>query len=228
MLLCSATLLGNNYEWYTLILGEDHYCCGLGSKCRLWLFQSSPNWDTNPSKRRHFKLQVIFQRGRKHPILQRIHSLPARNRTGQTYQPPMGMSRASTICPHYTFHEKAALLGMPGENRCGGWHWPTFGDFHPVPRLQFNGDNRDSTDSAEQYSVREWYGLIQRAYSIRHLTVMSDKLPAVWALAKLWSQYVDGRYMAGIWEKDIDFGLYWHREHTSSSSRPNVYHCPSW
>ncbi|KAE9363408.1 HET-domain-containing protein [Stipitochalara longipes BDJ] len=100
-------------------------------------------------------------------------------------------------------------------------------DFHPAPRLKFHVTDWNWHNSTDD-SLREWYGLIQNAYSKRQLTVSTDKLPAISALARLWSHYVGAPYLAGIWQKDVQFGLCWYRNSASFNSKPSVYRCPSW
>ncbi|CZR56115.1 uncharacterized protein PAC_06003 [Phialocephala subalpina] len=65
-------------------------------------------------------------------------------------------------------------------------------------------------------------------YSKRELTIASDKLPAISALARLWSQYTHSSYLAGIWRADIHLGLAWSRLPYGKGSRPLQYRSPSW
>ena len=73
-----------------------------------------------------------------------------------------------------------------------------------------------------------WYDyLISGNYARRRLTVPSDKLPAISALARLWAQHIKAPYLAGIWDHDLQWGLCWHRI-SQVGSKPLDYRAPSW
>jgi hypothetical protein len=71
-----------------------------------------------------------------------------------------------------------------------------------------------------------WYMcLISNGYARRKLKVSSDKLPAISALARLWSQYIRAPYLAGLWHHDLWRGLCWHCN-GGVAARPAKYRCP--
>lgn len=103
-----------------------------------------------------------------------------------------------------------------------------YDDFHPLPslvsRLQLRLRGKSSKEVLEM-----WYNsIVGENYSKRELTIASDKLPAISALARLWLQYTRSSYLAGIWEVDIHLGLAWYRLPHQKGSRPLKYRSPSW
>src|SRR5436190_1450354 len=58
-----------------------------------------------------------------------------------------------------------------------------------------------------------WFGLmwagIDSDYSHRKLTYSKDTLAALSGIAGFMDAYSPGRYLAGIWEKDLHFQLCW-------------------
>jgi len=88
--------------------------------------------------------------------------------------------------------------------------------------------------SGLSYLYAFWYKLVE-AYSKRHLTYKSDKLPAVAGLAAAMSHalQVSGNqdtYLAGIWKQDLVKSLLWSRNAYDgcSLSRTLDYRAPSW
>lgn len=84
---------------------------------------------------------------------------------------------------------------------------------------------------------KHWYQEIEQ-YSRRSLTVKKDLLPAVTAIAKIFSNTIQDKYLCGLWESDLPNGLLWvisytdgqvdHEEHMRKISSPEVYIGPSW
>ncbi|KAF3760003.1 HET-domain-containing protein, partial [Cryphonectria parasitica EP155] len=74
-----------------------------------------------------------------------------------------------------------------------------------------------------------WF-LIAAQFSPRQLTYSRDKLPALSGLAKeTYSAGPVGRYLAGIWEGDLVYGLLWICwEDDTQFLRPSSYRAPSW
>ncbi|KAM5356542.1 hypothetical protein ACJ41O_003188 [Fusarium nematophilum] len=71
-----------------------------------------------------------------------------------------------------------------------------------------------------------WRDLIIQ-YSQKQITHKSDGLPAVAGLATKWSNDLTGRYLAGLWEKDLLNGLRWMADEKDSGEEPQ-YIAPSW
>jgi hypothetical protein len=72
-----------------------------------------------------------------------------------------------------------------------------------------------------------WYiSLVHNGFAKRKLTVPSDKLLAISALARYWSQYIPGPYLAGLWHCRLWWALCWRRT-GSLATRPVKYRCPS-
>ena len=86
----------------------------------------------------------------------------------------------------------------------------------------------------EMHKKREatfsWPSIVE-AYSKCRLTYGSDKLPAIEGVARFCARdETRGRFIAGLWEKDLMSDLLWHIEDRSPSSgiRPEIYRAPSW
>ncbi|RAQ76627.1 hypothetical protein COH21_012933 [Aspergillus flavus] len=75
----------------------------------------------------------------------------------------------------------------------------------------------------------EWYFLVE-LYSSRSLTYQDDILVAVSAVAKRFSTNVSGKYLAGLWEEDLHYGLLWVNNNCEGdkSSTNTTYTAPSW
>ncbi|PLN85670.1 HET domain protein [Aspergillus taichungensis] len=83
-----------------------------------------------------------------------------------------------------------------------------------------------------------WYSALDFSYTGRALTVASDKLPAIHGVAVRLGDQIGGRYVAGLWESDLPWGLLWaSRGHWTGpewlreqqrASRPEKYRAPSW
>lgn len=69
-----------------------------------------------------------------------------------------------------------------------------------------------------------WWNL-RRVYSTRKMKRASDKLIAISALAELMSTQL-GRYIAGLWERDLLNELHWHG--SVPNPQPEIYRAPSW
>lgn len=75
----------------------------------------------------------------------------------------------------------------------------------------------------------DWYETVE-AYTRGELTRASDKLPALSGLAGVFSTQTGDRYLAGLWESDIKFGLLWSaaRSDAPRLRSPPAYRAPSW
>lgn len=80
------------------------------------------------------------------------------------------------------------------------------------------------TNSAKR--LKSWLQNISE-YSGRSLPLPSDKLSAVAGIATITDNGTMGVYLAGIWSKNIEFGLSWARQ-LSLLTRPAEYRAPSW
>lgn len=78
----------------------------------------------------------------------------------------------------------------------------------------------------------EYYTLVS-SYTQRSLTVASDKLPAMSAIATTLSEALADRgaaaqYLAGLWDTDVLYGMTWHEEILGLEPHGSVYRAPSW
>lgn len=69
-------------------------------------------------------------------------------------------------------------------------------------RPPFNGDKR-------LLILKTWYSSIDFMYSPRLLTKIHDRLLAIEGVARRIQPWAGGRYVAGLWESDLLFGLLW-------------------
>ncbi|KAI1775317.1 HET-domain-containing protein [Hypoxylon cercidicola] len=73
---------------------------------------------------------------------------------------------------------------------------------------------------------RAWLQVV-KMYCSRELSLASDKLPALGGVAELFHPIIGGRYLAGLWSKDLLHDLLWKRlDHPRP--RPSNYRAPSW
>lgn len=75
-----------------------------------------------------------------------------------------------------------------------------------------------------------WYNwAIGDTYSRAKLTLATDRLPAISALARLWSHELQSKYIAGMWLKGLWHALAWrHLEAKEGACRSTAYIAPSW
>lgn len=78
----------------------------------------------------------------------------------------------------------------------------------------------------ERRLLQDYYSLVE-SYSHRSLTFSSDKLPAFSGISERLHPLIGGKYLAGIWAKDLAAGLLWQRE-MSTCKHVQPYRAPSW
>jgi hypothetical protein len=66
------------------------------------------------------------------------------------------------------------------------------------------------------------------SYSAKQITRKTDGLPAIAGLAIKLSSDLTGRYLAGLWEKDLINGLRWYPVETEIDEPNEDYTAPSW
>ncbi|KAM3089373.1 hypothetical protein ACMFMG_000976 [Clarireedia jacksonii] len=81
---------------------------------------------------------------------------------------------------------------------------------------------------------RDWHWeILVRDYSSKSLTYMTDRLPALSALASDFHRATGADYLAGLWRQDLPVGLTWHIpqhyfENTSPMPSNSEYIAPPW
>ncbi|KAM0148226.1 hypothetical protein ACHAQE_009922 [Botrytis cinerea] len=78
----------------------------------------------------------------------------------------------------------------------------------------------------EKTSLAHMWDDIVRQYTNANLTKTSDKLIAIGGIARATQLESGDRYLAGLWEKDIEVKLLWWKDDQSTKS--DVYRAPSW
>ncbi|KAF4638005.1 hypothetical protein G7Y89_g91 [Cudoniella acicularis] len=98
--------------------------------------------------------------------------------------------------------------------------YPTVSE-HLASKLQTHINHIDS-----QKVYNDWYDLVAE-YSGKSLTRGSDKFPALAGLATEVALVTNDQYMAGIWRKDWQRGLFWQSE-IGKAIHSRTYRAPSW
>jgi hypothetical protein len=75
--------------------------------------------------------------------------------------------------------------------------------------------------------LRYWW-TIRSNYTNRQLTDPNDKLLAISSVAQEIAPYMKGRYLAGLWEKNLFEDLQWSTPEGYNTARPKIYRAPSW
>ncbi|KEY64556.1 hypothetical protein S7711_03622 [Stachybotrys chartarum IBT 7711] len=73
----------------------------------------------------------------------------------------------------------------------------------------------------------DWYAVIEN-FTKRGITKSFDKLPALSGLAKIFESKLTGRYVGGLWERYLPFGLLWRRHNEWLTFPEAGYRAPSW
>jgi hypothetical protein len=98
-------------------------------------------------------------------------------------------------------------------------------------------DNEDIADAIAQVdavydAMGTWMRMIY-GYTLRNLTVATDRILAISGIADVLGQWIEGEYWAGLWESNLPLCLMWQStpsgtESTALSPRPTGYQGPSW
>lgn len=99
------------------------------------------------------------------------------------------------------------------------------------PPQRWLGSRREWYEKVDHYNTEGWYDTVKK-YNARHLTVATDKLPALSGLATKFNDTAPAAdtYLAGLWKHDIACGLLWMPHDTSKGcrSKNSLYVAPSW
>ncbi|KAF2400151.1 HET-domain-containing protein [Trichodelitschia bisporula] len=81
-------------------------------------------------------------------------------------------------------------------------------------------------DGDQDNLLHIWYTkVVAQSYSGRRLTLPDDKLAAISGLARAFHRHFDCAYVAGLWLRDLDYGLSWRRR--GPATRLAQYRAPS-
>jgi hypothetical protein len=94
---------------------------------------------------------------------------------------------------------------------------------HKFARALDTGTTRSINTIVE---IRWSWDQIVRSYSGKSITKEEDRLPALSGIAKRFQSVRDGRYLAGLWEDNLNNGLCWMVK--EGGRRPRKYLAPSW
>lgn len=100
--------------------------------------------------------------------------------------------------------------------------------FPHASAVLYHDIRRSRTDElpAERLLLQDYYSLVE-SYSHRSLTFSSDKLPAFSGISGRLHPVIGGRYLAGLWTKDLAAGLLWQKE-GATCKHVEPYRAPSW
>ncbi|CZR66051.1 uncharacterized protein PAC_15952 [Phialocephala subalpina] len=105
--------------------------------------------------------------------------------------------------------------GFQSEDGLEAWSWngsphlEASGEDHTGPRLTRQLANAVGTSGPFDIVWRWYHEIIAKDYSRRSLSISEDKLPAVSGLARLVAKSTQSRYIAGLWEYGLCYGLCW-------------------
>lgn len=99
---------------------------------------------------------------------------------------------------------------------------------------RMDSSNHPSREDIESYMPRtdsntRWRNLVSE-YSERTLRFATDVLPAISGFAQVWQtrQEQPVRYLAGLWEDDLQRGVLWKTGGSEETPRPKGYLAPTW
>ncbi|KAF1979678.1 HET-domain-containing protein, partial [Bimuria novae-zelandiae CBS 107.79] len=96
-----------------------------------------------------------------------------------------------------------------------------------LPNLPWSGPLFRLRD-IEPENLRSVWLTVRGEYSRRNLSYAGDKLLAVSTVAEEIGRGYRSKYLAGLWEKDLESELKWSRADASYVGRPKEYVAPSW
>jgi hypothetical protein len=95
-------------------------------------------------------------------------------------------------------------------------------------RFQLEYPYTTKNSSLSRDFVWDWYAMIDN-YTTRNLTNPDDKLPALSGIASVMISRTGDRYVAGLWESNLNIGMLWKRASSAPWLRPPPrYRAPSW
>lgn len=86
---------------------------------------------------------------------------------------------------------------------------------------------RLAQDAAVEQLGELWRQKVLHHYGSRDLTFASDNLVAISAIASIFQKKSQSKYLAGIWQDDLIFGLSWRSVHAAKNYASD-YSAPSW
>jgi hypothetical protein len=104
-----------------------------------------------------------------------------------------------------------------------GRMWSSRLNFQETFRLANGADSNKLSTSA---CLTLWYALVND-FTGRKISVYTDRLLAISAIAKKVATKIEQSYMAGVWAQDLHRGLLWSSD-GPGTYRPSDYIAPSW
>lgn len=198
------------------LIYENSYvtlCIGQGDSCSSGFLQKnySPvsvrlkfRSRINPSISGHFTLRML------HPPAKTLRRWTrARGKYGHTVESPGEVDLESAWATRgWTFQEDQLA---PRKIFFGNlmFHVSRGGHLEAADGSTVGHGRFVDTMGSLQQALGMWYNMVSD-YSCRNLAFQQDKLPAIAALARSFSEMFRGqKYLAGLWESDIHKGLLW-------------------
>lgn len=97
----------------------------------------------------------------------------------------------------------------------------------PILWDRANKSGEQKNDFDRRKGLAEWMAMVE-PYSRRRLSVGSDKLPAISAMAKMFSAEIGAPYLAGLWNCHLHFCLEWASLTPKGLTKSPTYRSPSW
>lgn len=139
----------------------------------------------------------------------------------------------SILSPRHMYYGRSQIYWrcptgyQAADGTSSGLRVPEF-TFPHMSAVIYRDIRRSQTDTnpVERLLLQDYYTLVEN-YSQRRLTFSSDKLPAFSGISERLHPIIGGRYIAGLWTKDLAAGLLWQRE-MATCKHVEPYRAPSW
>ncbi|KAM5362611.1 hypothetical protein ACJZ2D_012440 [Fusarium nematophilum] len=82
---------------------------------------------------------------------------------------------------------------------------------HNLRPALFGLHHSPGTEEERQVLATTLWSLLVKQYTLRGVTFDSDRLPAFSGIASIFRPFLKGKYLAGIWESHLPYGLCWKR-----------------
>jgi hypothetical protein len=137
----------------------------------------------------------------------------------------LGFPRTHARDADRPLHVFRTRLGMPNSHKCE-CHvmesnlYPRMNNLGSALRICLSQPN-------DERSMRQMWREIVNSYSVRKLTRIEDKLPALSGIAELLKEASGDTYAAGLWRRSLPFDLLW-RCNQSGELQSKKIRSPSW
>jgi hypothetical protein len=128
-------------------------------------------------------------------------------------------------CPSYRITDEMVEADTDDYHFLKGKHTIPSEHHYLSCRDRIGFEETRSTKEAGIDSVRTWHDIVE-VYTARKLTVPSDKLPAIAAVAQELAPSICSEYLGGLWSGVVGYELLWKVE--EPLPRPATWRAPTW